>query len=482
MKHSRMNDLVSGNVKSEHITAMANDSSWTTIINLPELKYHIAKSVEMQLVDKLISSNVLSELGVTKKDVFDFVVSNDHFPTIKTNNESDIFKEWAGPLLEGEAMHGEYLPKRELWSVGLYRREDVGSGKPLSPAPLTSFVNMCMNKTKLSSDEAIVAVASALTKVGISNSSLDKEIDDFIAERTSEFNKIRTSIISDNGKPSASMKHPAILALESQMFEPDMSDFDVPNAVKATDMAKSIIKQSLLASYMRDATSENPNYIHAHIKSFKNDDMNWCRIKEGNSYDKEVLQGLDVTIEVLNRTLKGLPVLKMNRDPTSSYLQERSQEGRLDLNVKVTKFLEESVSIDPSATAMLIGGTSVLASPESPQSLYNKHNRIASIDICQMSASLSTPLLEKGVYLEDMRPIVLDVAERVQKEALTLLETPERNVEDTPSNKNDETSPSVTVEEKPSAEQLQYFAKVNEDVEVSKANSPFSERNQMKLF
>lgn len=483
IKHSRMNNLLNGNIGLEHLTKMANDSSWTTLINLPELKYHIAKSVEMQLVDKLISSDVFSELGLTKKDVFDFVVSNDHLPTIKANSESEIFKEWADSLLKSDAMHGEHLPKRELWNVGLYRREDVDSGKPLSPAPLTSFINMCMNKTKLGGNEATEVLASALTKAGISNSSLDKEIDDFITERTLDFNKARSSIISENGKSSASMKHPSIIALESQMFESDMSDFDAPNSVKATDMAKSIIKQSLLASYMRDAMSDNPNYIHAHIKSFKNDDMNWSRIKEGNSYDVEVLQGLDVTVEVLNRTLKGLPVLKMNSDPTSSYLQERSQDGRLALNEKVNKFLEEAVNIDPSATAMLLGGSSVLASPESPQALHNSHNRVASIDICQMSASLSTPLLEKGEYFGDMGPMVLDVVDRTKNEALTLLETPEHKIEDVPSNKNDETPPGLSVDEDElAAEQLEYFSKINEDVEVSKERSPFTERNQMKLF
>lgn len=482
IKHSRMNELVSGNFKTEHLITLAESSSWSKLINLPELKYHISKSAELQLVDKLFESNVIDELGITKKDVFDFVVSYNHFPTIKTNNQSDIFKEWAVPLMDSGAMAGERAEKRALWEIGLYRREDVDGGKPLSPAPLTSFVNMCMNKTKLSTDDAMVALASALTKVGISNSVLDKEIDNFVTERTPSFNSDRAKIVADNGKASASIKHPLLLALESQMFESDLSDFGQLNAVKATDMTKSIIKQSLLASYIRDAIEENPNYIHAHIKSFKSDNMNWCRLKEGSSYDSEVLSGLSIAVEIVNRTLQGLPVLKMKNDRISSYLQENSKPGRLELDKKVNQFLEDSAAIDPSSTAMLLSGSKVLASPESSLSLHNKHNRIASIDVCQMAAALSTPFLEKGVYFDDLRPVVIEASERMQKEALTLLETPEQNMEGVQSNKNDETPPVLGFEEELASEQLEYFAKINEDVEVSKGKLPFTERNQMKLF
>lgn len=484
IKHSRMNELVSGGVTTGQLVSLANDSSWSIVLNLPELKYEMAKSSELELVDKLLESGILDELGITRKDVFDFVLSHDHFPTIKTETSADVFKEWAEPLLDSRAMKGDDTPRRETWGLGFYRREEVDDSKPLSFAPLTSLVSMCMDKTKLNVEETQQKLATAVSKIGMENPSLDQEIDKFIRKRMPDFNVARAEAYSANGKASASMNHPMMLALESQLFEGDLMVFDMPNAVKATDMAKSILKQSLMASYITDALAGNPLYIHGYLKSDRDTRMDWCRINEGQTYEGELARGLGVVIETVTRTLQGIPVLQMSKDPTDSYLQNGSKPGRDELKQKVEQFLEKSVSIDPSATAMLLSGTTVLASPESSHSLHNKHHRCASIDLCQMSAALSTPFLEDGVYLSDMRPVVADISERLnQIEAPTLPQTPEEPSIEKPSNKHDGKSPEVKLEQVlPDNEQSEYFLKINEDVESPEKNTPFTERNQMRLF
>lgn len=484
MKHSRMNALVGGDVSVKQLAELAENASWAKLLSMPELKYHVSKSSELQLVDRMLDSGVMDELGITKKDVFDFVALHDHLPTIKAETASDIFKEWARPQLDSPAMLGDDTPLRETFGLGLYRREPIDSGKVLSHAPITSFLNMCMNKTKLGGQDTLQKLTVALTKAGMENPLLDKAIDNFIDKRVEDFNKTRAKLIVANGGAAASMNHPMMIALESQLFEGDMLAFDVPGAVKPTDMAKSILKQSLLASYMTESTSENPAFIQGYVKPVIEKKMEWCRVREGSSYESETTKGLVVVLETLTRTLQGVPVLDMTKDPANSYLQDRSKPGREKLRAKADAFLERAIGIDPAATAMLLQATTVLASPESSLPLLNKHHRGASLDVCQMSAALSTPLLEDGVYFGDMRPMVSEISSELQSvNHQTLPQTPEEpDVRDV-KNKHDGKAPELVVEEvKPDGEQLEYFAKINEDVEVTPENTPFSERNQMRLF